>query len=169
MNKYNIMDIKKYSCYFIPIITLYLIILSYYPQLFKFFGDDYCKLLMLLSIFFIYYKYPSMGWLIGALFLLTYRCYNETYFIKEAFSQKHALPPEKTKRDIKYDINKELTKEETSVIQTIEKKFADSIDFLLEDDHDKFDKYSCIAHGEGVGLPDPIKEYDLSKTIDFDF
>lgn len=165
----NTINIKKYSCYFVPIITMYIILLSYYPQLFKFFGNDYCQLLMILGIFYIYYKNPSFGWLIGVLFILTYRCYHETQFIKEAFSQKHALPPEETHRDIQRDVDKELTKEEESVIQTIEKKFADSIDFLLEDDHDKFDKYTCISHGEGVGLPDPVKEYDLSKTINFDF
>ena len=164
------MNIKKYSCYFVPLITAYLIILSYYPKLFKFFGDDYCQLLMILGIFYVYYKVPSVGWLLGVLFLLTYRSYHETQFIKEAFSiHKDTLPLPKDKLEIQHDIDKELTKEEESVIQTIEKKYADDIDFLLEDDAEKINKYRCVTNGEGVGLPEPVKTYDLTKTIDFDF
>lgn len=164
------MNINKYSCYFVPLITGYLIILSYYPKLFKFFGDDYCQLLMILSIFYVYYKVPSVGWLLGVLFLLTYRSYHETQFIKEAFTiHKNTLPPGKSTIDVQHDIDKELTKEEESVIQTIEKKYADDIDFLLEDDIEKINQYRCVTNGEGVGLPEPVKKYDLSKTIDFDF
>jgi uncharacterized membrane protein len=163
------MDVEKYNCYFIPLITGYLLLLSYQPQLFKFFGNDYYQLLLLVSILYIYFKCPSIGWLLGILFLLTYRSYHETQFIKEAFTQKFSLPPKKKITDIQYEINKELTKDEESVIQSINKKYSDSIEFLLEDNSNKFDDYSCVAHGDGIGLPSPVKEYDLSKTINFNF
>lgn len=145
-------------------------ILSYYPKLFKFFGNDSCQLLMLLCIFYVYYKNQYCGWILGVLFLLTYKSYHETQFIKEAFViHKATLPLNNTVSDIQHDIDKELSKEEESVIQTIEKKYANDIDFLLENDIEKIDKYRCVTNGEGVGLPEPVNKYDLSKTIDFDF
>lgn len=162
-------SVKQYSNYIIPLITLYLLFLSYNPKLFKFFGNDYCQLIMVSIILIMYFKYPEISWIIGIMFLITYKSYHETQFIKEAFTQQFSLPPEKTEEDIKVDIDKELTKEESSVIQTIEKKFANSIDYLLENDVDKLQDYSCVAHEQGIGLPTPVKKYDLAKTINFDF
>ena len=166
-------NLKKYSKYLIPLLTAYLLFLSYHPKLFKFFGNDYCQLIMVITIIALYYWNPSISWILGIMFLITYRCYHETQFIKEAFTQtqtqQFALPPEKTDDDVRDEIDKQLTKEESGVIQTIEKKYTDSIDYLLENDMDKILKYQCISHEEGVGLPVPEKEYDLSKVIDFDF
>jgi hypothetical protein len=162
-------DIKKYTKYFIPILTIYLLILSYYPKMFKFFGNEYCQLLMVLSVIFIYFNYPSMGWLLGIIFLLTYKSYHNTQFIKEAFTQKEIRKPEKTLNNTQDEIKRELTKNESSVIETIQKKFSDSIDALLEHDLEKLQKYTCVSNEEGIGLPDPVKVYDLSKTINFDF
>jgi hypothetical protein len=136
--------------------------------MFKFFGNEYCQLLMVLSVLFIYFYYPSIGWLLGILFLLTYKSYNNTQFIKEAFTQKEIKQPEKTLENIQNDIKRELTKNESSVIDTIQKKFSDSIDVLLENDLEKLQKYTCVSDEEGIGLPQPVKEYDLSKTINFD-
>jgi hypothetical protein len=162
-------DIQKYSKYLIPLLTAYLLLLSYNPKLFKFFGNDYCQLIMVVGIITLYYWNPSIAWVCGVVFLITYRCYHETQFIKEAFSQQFPLPSQPTENDVKDEIKHKLTEEEDSVIQTIQKKYSDSIDFLLEDDIEKINKYTCVSHEEGVGLPTPVREYDLSKVIDFDF
>lgn len=164
MNK----ELKKYCHILIPIITTYLILISYYPKLFKFFGNMYCQLLMIIIIIYLHFKYPPLSWLLGVLFLLTYKFYNETSFIREAFAQKSSLPPEKTPEDVAVDIKKLLTKHEASVIQNIKNKYKDSIDYLLEDDLDKLRNYECASYEEGVGLPTPVKTYDLEKTIVFD-
>lgn len=165
MNK----DLKKYCHILIPIIVVYLLFVSYYPKVFKFFGNEYCQLLMILIILYLHFKNKPLSWILGILFLLTYKFYNNTSFIKEAFfSQKSSLPPDITQEEIDVDIKKQLTKHESGVIQNIKKKYKDSIDYLLENDLDKLKKYECASHEEGVGLPTPVKEYDLEKTIVFD-
>lgn len=162
-------ELKKYSKYLIPLLTAYLLLLSYNPKLFKFFGNDYCQLILVIGILTLYFWNPNISWILGVVFLITYRCYHETQFIKEAFTQQFAMTPEKSLNDVQDDIKRELTKEESSVIQTIQKKYSNSIDYLLEDDIEKINKFSCISHEDGIGLPTPVKEYDLSKVIDFDF
>lgn len=157
----------KNTKYLIPFITLYLLLLSYNPKLFKFFGNDYYQLIMVIGVLSLYFWNRDMAWICGVIFLITYRCYHETQFIKEAFTQQIPLPPEKTEEDIKDEIKYQLTQQEDSVIQTIKKKYDDSIDLILENDIEKLNKYTCVSNEEGVGLPTPVKEYDLSKVIDF--
>jgi len=165
MNK----ELNKYSHIFIPLIICYLLLISYHPKIFKSFGNQYCQLLFLIIVMGLHFWIPSVSWFLGILFLLTYKCYNETSFITEAFfSQKSSLPPEKTQEDIDLDIKQQLTKHEISVIQNIKKKYKDSIDYLLENDLDKLRNYECTSYKEGIGLPVPVKEYDMEKTIVFD-
>ena len=111
--------LKKNCHILIPIIMIYLLTISYYPQLFKFFGNEYYQLLSLIVILGLHFWKPTLSWTFGILFLLTYRFYHQTQFIKEAFFQKSSLPPEKTKEDIDTDIKHKLTEQELSVIQNI--------------------------------------------------
>lgn len=162
-------QIQKHGYVILPIIAIYLLILSYYPNFFKFFGNEYCQLLMLIFIMTLYYYKPVIAWVLGIMFVMTYKVYYQTLFIQESFSQKFS-DPENEENDNKIDenIKRSLTEEEASVIAKINEMHKDDISFLLEDDVDKIKKYDCVANGKGIGLPEPAVEYDLQKTINFD-
>lgn len=161
-------DLKKNCHYIIPIFITYLMVISYHPEWFYFFGSQYCQLVMLTVIIVCHKWSPTISWVLGILFVMTYKFYYQTEFIQEAFSQKFVLPKEKDEEMIDEDIKRKLSEDEMGLIEKINQSHKDDIAFLLEDDIERIKKYSCASHGIGVGLPEQVKDYDLTQTINFD-
>jgi hypothetical protein len=164
-----LLNIKLYHKIFIPIITSYLLLISYHSnKILYYFNFDACQLVLIALIFIIYLKAPPYGWLFAVLFIITYKFNKEIPIVKETFAQQFSSPDVPTETDIKDKLKQELTEQESRVIQNILKKYQDDINFLLEEDIEVIKKYGCTTHPDGVGLPSPVKEYDINKTINFD-
>ena len=158
---------KQYMIIYVPIITCYLLFISYYPKYFKFFGNEYCQFLMVLSVLGCHLWKPEIAWIFGVLFVMTYKFYYDTKLIQESFTSTFTLPKEESEEEVNEDIKNTITEDESSVIHKIKTKFEDDYKTLLSDDIQKLENSQAYSYGLGVGLPEEVEEYDLEKTIDF--